>query len=147
MKVIFDANVLISYLLTSEKEGTIATVVEAGFVGKYLLILPREVISELRKKITVKEYLSQRIPQPTTEKFITALRVIADIPSPITEVIPKVGRDLKDDYLLAYGTIEECDYLVTGDDDLLVLKKVGKLTIVSPAEFYEILKKREQAKY
>lgn len=142
MKVIFDANVLISYLLTSEKEGTISTIVEAGFEGKYLLILPHEVVSELRKKITVKEYLSLRIPQPTAEKFITALCVIADIPSPIAEVIPEVGRDLKDDYLLAYGTVEECEYLVTGDEDLLVLEQVGKLKIVSPAEFYEILKKK-----
>lgn len=139
MNVLYDANVLISYLLTSEREGIIATIIEAGFEGTYTFFLPSEVIAELRKKITVKEFLSQRIPKPTAERFIGALYSIATIPEPITEAIPEVGRDLKDDYLLAYGTVGECDYLVTGDDDLLVLKKVGNLKIVSPTEFYEII--------
>ncbi len=140
MIILYDANVLISYLLTSEKEGTIASIVEAGFEGKYQFYLPAEVILELQKKITVKGFLSQRIPKLTAEKFITALSLIAIIPAPITEQIPKVGRDLKDDYLLAYGVAGEADYLVTGDDDLQVIKQVGNLKIVSPAEFYKILK-------
>lgn len=139
MTILYDANVLISYLLTSEKEGTIASIVEAGFEGTYQFYLPNEVIVELQKKITVKTFLSQRIPKPTAKKFIAALSLIAIIPEPITQQIPKVGRDLKDDYLLAYGVTGEADYLVTGDDDLLVLKQVGGLKIVSPTEFYKIL--------
>lgn len=142
MNVLHDANVLISYLLTSEKEGTIATIIEAGIEGTYDFYLPSEVIAELYKKISEKEFLAQRIPKPTAEKFISALKAIAITPSPITEPIPEIGRDLKDDYLIAYGTVGECDYLVSGDDDLQVLKQVGNLKIVSPNEFYEVLKKK-----
>ena len=65
---------------------------------------------------------------------------IATIPPPITQVIPKVGRDFKDDYLLAYASVEEVDYLVSGDEDLQVLKEVNGVRIVSPAEFLKILR-------
>ena len=139
MKVIFDANVLISYLLTSENVGNIVKIVEAGFVGKYELVLPPEVLSEIRKKLREKAFLSRRIDTATSEKFISALRAIAYTPHPITEAIPEVGRDLKDDFLIAYGTIEECDYLITGDDDLHVLGSIGTLHIVSPKDFCTIL--------
>jgi predicted nucleic acid-binding protein len=105
MKVLFDTNVLISYLLTSEGEGTIATIIERGFAGDYDFVVPDEVITELRRKLTDKAWLAGRIPQSTAEKFITALREIAIIPPPITEPIPEVGRDVKDDYLFAYGTV------------------------------------------
>ncbi|MBU3979471.1 putative toxin-antitoxin system toxin component, PIN family [Patescibacteria group bacterium] len=142
MNVLFDANVLISYLLISEKEGTIVTVVEAGFKNKYQLHLPQEVIKEVQEKITKKEYLAQRISQSAVEKFVEALCAIAIIPSNINDQIPEIGRDFKDDYLLAYGIVGECDYLVTGDDDLLVLKQVENLGIVTPSEFLEIIKEK-----
>lgn len=140
MRVLFDTNVLISYLLTPTK-GTITTIVEAGFEKKYQLLLPNEVVTELRKKIAQKTYLSQKISQPTIQKFINALSVIAETLSPITESIPEVGRDFKDDYLLAYSFVGDADYLVTGDKDLLILKQIHKVKIVSPSEFLSVLKK------
>jgi putative PIN family toxin of toxin-antitoxin system len=140
MKVLFDTNVLISYLLASDGKGTIATIIERGFQGDYQFVVPDEVITELRKKLSEKEWLSVRIPQATAEKFITAVRAIAIIPPHITEPIPEVGRDVRDDYLFAYGTVGECDYLVSGDPGVLVVKKVRKLHIISPAEFYKRLR-------
>lgn len=142
MSVIFDANVLISYLLISEKEGTIATIVEAGFENKYKLYLPQEVIEEAQEKIVKKDYLAQKIPQSAVDKFITALRVIAITPSYIADKIPEVGWGVKDDYLFAYGIVGECDYLVTGDDDLLVIKQLENLEIVKPIEFLGIINKK-----
>jgi putative PIN family toxin of toxin-antitoxin system len=139
MKVLFDTNVLISYLLTPEGEGTIATIIERGFAGDYHFVVPDEVITELRNKLTDKAWLAVRIPQSTAEKFITALREIAIIPPQITEPIPEVGRDEKDDYLFAYGTVAGCDYLVSGDPGVLSVEKIGHLQIVSPAAFQKIV--------
>lgn len=141
MKVLYDTNVLISYLLTSENRGTIATIIERGFEGDYQFIIPQDVIYELRKKLSEKEWLVTRITKSTDEKFINALLLIAVIPIPITEPIPEVGRDVKDDYLLAYGIVSECNYLVTGDPDLLIIKEISNLKIVSPIQFYDILNK------
>jgi len=44
-------------------------------------------------------------------------------------------RDIKDDYLVASGERSEAHFLITGDSDLLVLKRVGRTEIVTMAEF------------
>jgi putative PIN family toxin of toxin-antitoxin system len=46
-----------------------------------------------------------------------------------------ICRDPKDDYLLALAKAAKADLLITGDDDLLVLKKHGKTRILKPAAF------------
>jgi uncharacterized protein len=45
------------------------------------------------------------------------------------------SRDPKDNKFLALAVSGKADYLITGDKDLLVLKRVGAIPIVSPAEF------------
>jgi putative PIN family toxin of toxin-antitoxin system len=46
-----------------------------------------------------------------------------------------ICRDPDDDSLLALSKDGSADILITGDEDLLVLKKFGKTRIQSPAEF------------
>jgi predicted nucleic acid-binding protein len=41
--------------------------------------------------------------------------------------------------LLAYAVVGEADYLVTGDDDLLVLGEVAGVKIVTPRQFLTVL--------
>ncbi|MDQ3099857.1 MAG: putative toxin-antitoxin system toxin component, PIN family [Bacteroidota bacterium] len=48
---------------------------------------------------------------------------------------PQVCRDPKDDHLLALAKTAKAHYLLTGDSDLLVLKKYGRTQIVKPAAF------------
>jgi predicted nucleic acid-binding protein len=45
------------------------------------------------------------------------------------------SRDPKDNKFLALAVSGQADYLITGDEDLLVLKSIGAIPIVSPAEF------------
>jgi len=139
MRVLFDTNVLISYLLTP-KTGTINTIVEAAFERKFQLLLPNEVVTELKKKIAKKSYLSEKISKSSIQKFTNAFSTIAEVLLPITQPIPKIGRDFKDDYLLAYSVVGDADYLVTGDKDLLVLRQVYKVKIVNPSKFLKVLK-------
>jgi uncharacterized protein len=70
------------------------------------------------------------------------LLAVGEVIQPIEQSIPAVTRDRKDDYLLAYAVVGAADYLVTGDEDLLVLKHVGRLRIVSPPAFAGILRDR-----
>ena len=46
-----------------------------------------------------------------------------------------MSRDPKDNYLLAMAIDLDADFLVTGDDDLLVLEQFGKTRIIRMAEF------------
>ncbi|MYC31643.1 MAG: putative toxin-antitoxin system toxin component, PIN family [Chloroflexi bacterium] len=47
-------------------------------------------------------------------------------------------RDPDDDKILELAVNGEADYIVTGDDDLLVMKPFRRIDIVTPAEFLAI---------
>ena len=57
----------------------------------------------------------------------------------ITDPIPAVTRDPKDDYLLAHAVLGAADYLVSGDQDLLVLERLEGVKIVTPREFLAVM--------
>ncbi len=50
-------------------------------------------------------------------------------------------RDKEDDYLMYAALVQKVDYLVTGDEDLLVLGQVKDVQILTPVTFYKVLKK------
>lgn len=140
LRALIDTNVLVSYLLTPNPQGTIASIVIAAFEGKYTLLISEALATELGNTIRGRKQLAKRISVEQAEKFIEVLRVIAEPVSEISESIPSVTRDPKDDYLLAYALLGRADYLVTGDDDLLVLGEIEGVKIVPPVEFRRILR-------
>jgi predicted nucleic acid-binding protein len=101
--------------------------------------LPHEVLRELYKKLSEKEYLARRITKEDAQEFTELLKTIAEEIPAITEEIPRISPDKKDDYLLAYATVGMADYLVSGDEVLQKIKNVEKIKIVSPAEFLLLL--------
>ena len=48
-------------------------------------------------------------------------------------------RDPKDDFLLEIASAGDADYLVTGDEDLLVLGAIRRTRIIRLAEFRALL--------
>ena len=139
MRVLLDANVLISYLLSTRETSPIRTVVRAAISGTYTLLLHDEITREIIQKVETKPYLADRIMRDEVEALFGLLQQVAETMPTIIEEIPPVSRDPKDDYLLAYGLVAGADYLVTGDEDLLTLGDVEGLTIVSPREFVTLL--------
>jgi uncharacterized protein len=134
MRVLLDTNILISYLL-SPKNSLVATIVEAGILGEFELLLPEDLLDELVAKVTTKNYLADRILPEEMRELVGILgEVCVTIPG-ITFRIPAVTRDPKDDYLLAYALVGQADYLVTGDKDLLVLGQVEDTKIVTARDF------------
>jgi putative PIN family toxin of toxin-antitoxin system len=140
VKVLIDTNVWLSYLIPPSVPRAIATVVNACFTQDEIdVLVPCELIAELAAKVATKRYFRSRIPHATIDAFIQELSVLAEFAPPLEE-IPEYSRDPKDDYLVAYGVVNEADYVITGDLDLLVLGQIGKLQIVKPSDFVSILK-------
>lgn len=52
----------------------------------------------------------------------------------------KICRDKKDNFLLNLSIDSKADYLVSGDNDLLILDKIGQTTILTFSEFIEQIK-------
>ena len=56
--------------------------------------------------------------------------------------LPIHSRDPKDDFLLSAALGGNADYLITGDEDLLILKdnpSLGKLRIITIKDFLEVV--------
>jgi len=51
--------------------------------------------------------------------------------------IKKQVRDIKDDYLVALALKGNADYIITGDEDLLILKKVKNTIIIKLTDFID----------
>jgi uncharacterized protein len=142
MRVILDANVFISYLLSRSEKQTIARIVRTCFVEfeHVQLIVPPELVDELRENVQEEEYLHEHITRGELEGLISQLHCLAEVPTPLSEDIPSFVRgDPEDDYLIVHGLSTQADYLVTGDKLLLALKKVETLQIISPSAFLAIL--------
>lgn len=139
LRALLDANVFISYLLTPEGDSPIHKIVRAGVLGRYVLLLPEELLDELARKAREKRYLAERISPEEMEELAAILREVSEAVPKITQEIPAVTRDPKDDYLLAYAVVGQAHYLVTGDADLLALGCVEGVRIVTPREFGGIL--------
>lgn len=50
-----------------------------------------------------------------------------------------ICRDLSDNKFIELGLSSRADFLVTGDDDLLVLKEVRGLKIITPADLGKLI--------
>jgi len=143
MRVLLDTIVLVSHLLTSERAGAIATIFDALGNGEFVLLVPLPLLDELDRVVTQKPSLARYIQPEQLAALRGILLDIGEVVPPISGVLPIVSRDRKDDYLLAYAVVGEADYVVTGDEDLLVLKRLDKLQILSPPAFAALLRDKE----
>ena len=142
MRFILDTNIWISYLLARDETSTIHQLVNVCLDPTHVIIMPPETLDELLQCIAKYPRLRKRITQEQVDALIQAIHEVVDHPDSLQSELTSYGRDPKDDYLIAYALIERADYLVTGDDDLLVLGKVGDVEIVRPAELRRVLEQQ-----
>jgi putative PIN family toxin of toxin-antitoxin system len=140
MRVLLDANIFISYLLHPERDGPITQIIHGAIQSRFTLLLPKKLLTEFSARIGSKAYLGQRITPEEMTQLRMLLESVGEVIPEITRPIPPVTRDPKDDYLLAYAAVGRADYLVNGDEDLLVLERVAGVTICRPGWFVKILK-------
>jgi len=139
MKLLFDTNVFISFLLARGTRNRIKEGVEACIADPSIeIVVPQEVIDEIERVVSEKEYLRSRIPEESLAEFLETIPMLGKI-RPALADIPSISRDPKDDFLLAQSSREDVEYLVTGDDDLLSMGELGTVKIVTIARMCEIL--------
>src|SRR5437764_15264215 len=116
---------------------------EAAYSGQITLLVSEDLLNELVESVKTKPRLAKRITPKQAGDLASALRGIAELLPPLTESIPAICRDPKDDYLLAHALIGKADYLISRDKDLLTLGDVEGIKIVEPAEFLQELRRQE----
>lgn len=139
MRACVDTNILISYLLAPLSDSPPSNIVRAALQGAFTLVVAELTLTELSRRVQSKPYLVDRISIATLNQFVASLRVIAEVYPLPSDPLPRVVRDPRDDYLLAPAVLEQVDYLISGDNDLLDLGTFQGVRMVSPREFVDIL--------
>ena len=140
MRIIFDANILLSFLLAPNHDGMLPWLVRTCLTSSDIVVLaPPELLQETVETAMTKPYFRGTIAPERLREFLDYLVDQVEVPPAWQGDIPSYSRDPKDDYLLVYGLALNVDYLVTGDRDLLVLGQVADLQVLSPARFAHIL--------
>ena len=102
------------------------------FKSENLLVVSKALFDELADTVC-KPHLAEKIVRANYEEFVSLLRRNAEHID-VRSVI-EICRDPKDNYLLALSKDGKADYLITSDNDLLVLKEFEKTKIVDMNEF------------
>ncbi len=128
MKIVLDTNVLIAAFLT---HGICAELVEHCIRHHQPTISPfilKEFSRILREKF---EFPKTEIVE--AEKLLLS-RMISVNPLPLKE---PACRDSDDDWVLSTAVSGECHCIITGDKDLLTLKRYQGIDILSPRDFWK----------
>lgn len=130
IRVVPDSNVLISGLNFRGRERTFLALGERGAIAVYLSpFILAEVSRTLRRKFHYSPLAAQA--------EIDALRQWVNLVEP-TVAVQGVARDDDDNHILSCCLEVAADYLVTGDNDLLVLESFEGTPIVNAAAFLRI---------
>lgn len=133
LKVIFDTNVLISFLIGKRLKKLKNHITN----GSITIVISKQLITEL-KTVTGREKLQKYFPEESVLELITLLDTIAES----YEIKPTHFeiRDPKDNFLLDLIDASKADYLITGDKDLLEHNPFLTAKILTPAVFENELK-------
>ncbi len=134
LKAVIDANVWVSALLTP---GTARKLIDRLKTARFQLVYSDQIFEELLE-VTARKKLAPKLSREDNTDLIELIQqrgVLVDLKYPL----PAISRDPKDDMYLSCALLSNSDFLVTGDQDLLLLKTHGQTKIVNPAEFLAAL--------
>jgi putative PIN family toxin of toxin-antitoxin system len=133
MKVVIDTNIWVSYLI-----GSLLQDLDEKILSKEIkVVVSEEMLKELSEVSSRPKFKNIFITKRIRELF-SLLDSYAIVVSPSQKV--NACRDEKDNFLLEVALEGKADYLITGDEDLLVLDPFNKIKIIRPKDFEEILK-------
>jgi putative PIN family toxin of toxin-antitoxin system len=109
--------------------------------AEYRLFISEEIRAEI-VRVVARPELMRKYRYVAGNGQAALLRRLAS--AKVVEVldVPRVSRDPTDDKFLATAKAAEADFLVTEDDDLLVLGEYEGTTIVTAAAFLHLLEQR-----
>jgi uncharacterized protein len=132
LRVILDTNILISFLITNQYRKLDNFILS----GQIALLFSDELLEEfvsaaLRPKFS--RFFTKNDIENLIDFFLESgslIKINSDV---------HLCRDDKDNFLLNLALDGKADYLITGDHDLLDLKKIGEVSIISINDFINII--------
>ncbi|TRU49205.1 MAG: putative toxin-antitoxin system toxin component, PIN family [Microcystis aeruginosa Ma_QC_Ch_20071001_S25] len=131
IKVIIDTNLWISFLIGKQLASLKYLLIEKTLVP----IFSPQLLNEINL-VTKRPKLQNHFPQSKVQELLELLSIIGLCIETKSKI--NICRDAKDNYLLALAKDSQADFLITGDQDLLILQQFGITKIVTYQQFLVI---------
>ena len=132
MRIIIDTNVLVSGIFFGGLPGRLLKMWKDG---KIKLVASSEIFHEYAEVI---RRLGRKYPALETATIIDLLAVELEMVR-TKKISPPICRDPDDDKFIACALSGKVELVISGDQDLLVLKKYKKIRFITPAQFFQEL--------
>ena len=132
MKLVLDSNIFISAFYWG---GTPQKVLNRIVLGLDELFITNEILDEIKE---VMGRPSFKTGQQAIDVYIKAIEKIGKKIF-ISGEITGICRDEDDDAIIECGLLSNADYLITGDNDLLVLEKYQEMKILTAQEYLNLV--------
>jgi uncharacterized protein len=129
MRVVYDTSVVVTIFA---RRGEILKFKRDILTGRVIAITSDYILGETEVVLLDKFHFTKQRAKSHTRLFA---RIALEV---TPEDIKKVSRDSRDDPILATALAGQAKYIVTLDQDLLVLKEYKGIRIITPAEFAKI---------
>ena len=129
MRVVLDTNVLIAGVVA---DGLCRNLVRRH-AREHELFTSVELLVELAEKLKTK-FGEDPSDLPLMAIYQNQVKRVKPL-----QLAQPICRDADDEIVLATALAAKADIIVTGDDDLLVLKQFQDIRILSPRQFLELL--------
>ena len=139
IKAVLDSGVLVSAFVTPK--GISAELLHSARQDLFKIYLCEQIFEEIKRvlltypHIREQYFYSNRQVAMFCQGLRDATNLVAKIP-----VIKVVANDPNDDMVVACAIKAKAQYIVTRDDDMLVIGKYKGIKIVTPEEFMEVLR-------
>ena len=132
-KVVLDTNVLVSALLF---KGSLSKMVDLWKAGRIKPVFSRATFQEFKKVLTYPKFAltPNEILILLEEEVLPYFEVVK-----VIEEVIGICRGPEDDKFLSCALASGADFIVTGDDDLLILKEFKAAKIIKPADLIHYL--------
>jgi hypothetical protein len=131
-KVVLDTNALISGLLW---EGNEATIIEKAEKKEIQPFISPKILKEL-EGVLKREKFTKRLKdkENTVEKAVAKIALIATLIEPNIN-ISEIKEDPDDNRVLECAVSADVDFIISGDNHLLSLKRYSGIAIITASEF------------
>lgn len=132
MRAVVDTNILIRALI--KPRGTVGPIIRRLRDGDYTLVYSAPILDELIEKLTLPRIRHKyRLENAEIEALVALIALRGELVVPDRKV--RVCRDPADDMFIEAALAGAAEHVVTGDKDLLTLKKFETVRFVTTRTF------------
>jgi putative PIN family toxin of toxin-antitoxin system len=136
IRIVIDTNIFVRYLI--RPSAAIKELLEVRWLSDQVQVVTApELVAELTEVLQRPKILAYIQPQEA-QVILETIRRKAELLPPLGTV-PPYTRDPKDDKFVACAIIGNAQYLVSVDEDILVLQQVGSVQMVTPFTLLPLL--------